>query len=152
MPQLSPSDSPSKDASTELETRLGTETPTSSLDFDLANINPRLMEPGPFTVIEPSAYPLSTEIPASSAGYPVTGTDSNLTEISTRRLTRRAAKVANLEPGPQLPSQLATRSSRKRGRPEEQSGREQKGKGRPGKMKVSSIKPTPRRSKRLRAR
>jgi hypothetical protein len=38
--------------------------------------------------------------------------------------------------------------SRKSGRPEEQ----QKGKGRAGKMKASTVKDTPRRSKRLRTR
>lgn len=120
----------------------------------MANIDPRLIEPGPITIMEPSTCPPSTEISASSPGYPVTSTDSNLAEISTRRVTRGAAKAANLKPGPLLesPSQHATRSSRKRGRPEEQPAEEQKGKGRLGKMKASTIKPTPRRSNRLRAR
>ncbi|KAJ5438594.1 uncharacterized protein N7458_009592 [Penicillium daleae] len=151
VPLLSPSDFPSRDASTESETRQGTETPASSLDFDMANIDPRLMETDTMTVMEPSTCSPSAEIPAS-AGDPVSSTDSNLTETSTRRVTRGAAKVANLEPRPQLPSQHATRSSRKRGRLEEQPGGEQKGRGRPGKMKASTIEHMPRRSKRLRAR
>jgi hypothetical protein len=115
----------------------------------MANIDPRLMEPGPITVMEPSNCLPSTDF---SVGYPLTSTDLNLEEISTRRVTRGAAKAANLEPDPQLPSQHATRSSRKRGRPEEQPSGEQKGKGRSAKVKASTIKPTPRRSKRLRAR
>lgn len=152
MPQFSPSDGPSKDTSTESEVRQGTEKPASSVDCDMANIGPRLMEPSPMTVMEASTCLPGTEISASSAGYPATSTDSNLAEISTRRETRGAAKAANLEPGPQLPSRHAAHSSRKRGHPEEQPGGEQKGKEQPGKLKASTIKPTPRRSKRLRAR
>jgi hypothetical protein len=152
MLQFSPSDSLSKDASTESETRQGTETPASSLDFDLANINPRLIEPGPSTFIELLNYLLSTKISVSSARYLLTSADSNLAEICTPRVTRGAAKAVNLQPSPWLPSQHATRSSRKRGGPEEQPGGEQKGKGRSGKVKASIIKPTPRRLKRLRAR
>jgi hypothetical protein len=96
MPQFSPSDGPSRDTSTEPEALQGTETPASSLDFDMANIGPRLMEHGPITVTETSTCPPSTEISASSARYPVTSTDSNLAEISTQRVTRGAAKAANL--------------------------------------------------------
>jgi hypothetical protein len=127
----------------------GTETP-ASVDFDMANIDPRLMEPGPIT--NPSTCLPSTGIPASS-GFPLTSTDSNLVEISTRRVTRGAAKAANLEPGPSMGflPQHSMRSSRKSGRPEEPPGGQQRGKGRAGEMKVSTIKDTPRRSKRLRA-
>jgi hypothetical protein len=152
MPQFNPSDDSSGDMSMEPETQQGTETPASSLDFDMANIDPRLMEPGPITVTETPTCPLSAEVSASSAGYLVTGNDSILMGICTRRVTRGAANAANIEPGSQLPSPHATRSSRKRGRPEEQPGGEQKEKGRPGKMKASTIKLTPRRSERLRAR
>ena len=115
--EFSPSDGPSRDASTESEAQQGTETPASSLDFDIANIGPRLMELGPIKVTETSTCPPSTEVSASSAGYPVSSTDLNLTEISTRRVTRGAANAANLEPGSRLPSPHVTRSSRKRGRP-----------------------------------
>ncbi|KAI3097945.1 hypothetical protein CBS147333_9183 [Penicillium roqueforti] len=152
MPRFNHSDDSSRNVSTEPETRQGTETPASSLDFDMANIDPRLMAPSSITVMEPSTCPPSTEIFPSSAGYPLTTTDSNLTEDSRRRVTRGAAKVVNLETGPQLQSRHVTRLSLKRGRPEEQPGGEQKGKGQPGKMEASTIKPTPRRSKRLRAR
>ena len=152
MPRFDPSADSSRNVSTEPDTRQGTETPASSLDFDMAKIDPRLIAPSSVTVTKPSTCPPSTEIFPSSADYPLTTTDSNLTKDSTRRVTRGAAKAANLEPGPQLPSQHATRSSLNRGRPEEQPGGEQKGKGQPGKMEASTIKPTPRRSKRLRAR
>ncbi|KAJ5240045.1 hypothetical protein N7468_004664 [Penicillium chermesinum] len=154
MPQFSPSDGLSKDASTESETRQGTETPASSLDFDMANIDPRLMEPSPITVVEPSTCPLSIEIAASSDGHPATSTDSNMPEISTRRVTRGAAKAANLEPGPQLGSspKHAMPPSRKRGCSEEQPIRKRRGKRRPDESKASNIQLTPRRSMRLRAR
>jgi hypothetical protein len=152
--QFSPSDGPSRDASTESESRQGTETPASSLDFDMATIDPRLMESGPITVMEPSNSTVSIETSAFSGGYPMTSTDSHLVETFERRVTRGRAKPANLEPVPRLesPPQHVTRSYRKRELPEEQSSGEQKGKPRPGKMKASTIKPTPRRSKRLRAR
>jgi hypothetical protein len=83
IPQFCPSDGSSREASTESENRQGTETPASSLDFNIANIDPRLIEPGPIMVMELSTYPPSTKISASSVGYPVTCTDSKLTEIST---------------------------------------------------------------------
>lgn len=75
MPQFGHSDDPSRDASTESETPQGLETPASSLDFDMANIDPRFMEPGPITIMEPSTCQPSTKISASSAGHPVTSTD-----------------------------------------------------------------------------
>ncbi|KAI3287650.1 hypothetical protein DTO002I6_7616 [Penicillium roqueforti] len=152
MPQFYPSDGSSRDASTEPETRQGTETPASSLDFDMANIDPRLMEPGPITATKPSCCPPSNEVLAS-AGCPMTSTGSNLTEILSGRVTRGAAKAANREPDPKLgsSSQHGTRSSRKRGRPEELPWGELGGKRLSGELKSSMIKPTLRRSKRLRA-
>lgn len=75
MPQFGHSDDPSRGASTESETPQGLETPASSLDFDMANIDPRFMEPGPITIMEPSTCQPSTKISASSAGHPVTSTD-----------------------------------------------------------------------------
>ncbi|KAB8074604.1 hypothetical protein BDV29DRAFT_190849 [Aspergillus leporis] len=51
MPQFSHSDSVFIEASTESETWQGTETPAPSLEFDIANIDPRLMEPDPITVV-----------------------------------------------------------------------------------------------------
>ncbi|KAJ6035546.1 hypothetical protein N7460_009721 [Penicillium canescens] len=137
----------------ESEKRQGTETPASSVDFDMTNIDPRLMRPGPITVVKPSACPSTTDISASSSGCPVTATDSNSADNSARRVTRGTAKAANIEPGPKLESssQHATRSSRKIRRPEEQPGGQQKGTGRPGQSKASSVRYTPRRSKRLRA-
>ncbi|CAG8128817.1 unnamed protein product [Penicillium nalgiovense] len=152
MPQFNPSDGSFRDASTAPETRQGIETPASSLDFDMANIDPRLMELGPITATKPSSGPPSNEVLAS-AGCPMTSTGSNLAEILSGRVTRGAAKAANRELDPKLgsPSQRGTRSSRKRGRPEELPWGEQGGKGRSGELKSSMIKPTPRRSKRLRA-
>ncbi|KAI2788543.1 hypothetical protein POX_e06562 [Penicillium oxalicum] len=144
---------PSRDASTESETRQGTETPASSLDFDMANIDPRLLEPSPITVVEPSTCPLSIEIAASSKGYSVTSTDSNMRKISTRRVTRGAAKATNLQSGLTLRSPKPPMpSSRKRGRSEEEPTVKRRGNGRPDGSKGSTIKATPRRSKRLRAR
>lgn len=152
-PRVSHGDGSSTETSMESEDRQGTETPASSVDFDMTNIDPRLMRPGPINAVKPPACPSKTDISVSSFGCTVTTTDSNLAEISARRVTRGTAKAANIEPGPKLesPSQHATRSSRKIRRPEEQPGGQQKGKGRPGKSKASSIRNMPRRSKRLRA-
>ncbi|KAJ5473965.1 hypothetical protein N7475_003531 [Penicillium sp. IBT 31633x] len=152
-PRVCRGDGSSRETSMESVDRQGTETPASSVDFDMTNIDPRLMRPGPITVVKPSACPSKTDISASSSGCPVTTTDSNSAEISARRVTRGTAKAANIEPGPKLESssQHATRSSRKIRRPEEQPGGQQKGKGQPGKSKASSIRYMPRRSKRLRA-
>jgi hypothetical protein len=152
-PRVCHGDGSSRETSMESVDRQGTETPASSVDFDMTKIDPRLMRPGPITVVKPSACPSKPDIPASSSGCPVTTTDSNSAEISARRVTRGAAKAANIEPGPKLESssQHATRSSRKIRRPEEQPGGQQKGKGRPGKSKASSNRYMPRRSKRLRA-
>lgn len=63
MPEFSDSDSFYREASRESETRQGTETPASLFDFDMANIDPRLMEPLTCTP--------STEIFASSNRCPV---------------------------------------------------------------------------------
>ncbi|KAH8688974.1 hypothetical protein BGW36DRAFT_433745 [Talaromyces proteolyticus] len=52
MPQFILSDGPSGEASTELETQQATETPASSLNFDIANLDPLLMESGPITVVK----------------------------------------------------------------------------------------------------
>lgn len=152
MPQFYPSDGSSRDASTEPETRQGTETPASSLDFDMANIDPRLMEPGPITATKPSSCPPSNEVLAS-AGCPMTSNGSNLAEILSGRVTRGAAKAANRKPDPKLgsSSQHGMRSSRKRGRPEELPSGELGAKRLSGELKSSMIKPTLRRSKRLRA-
>lgn len=154
MPHFNPSDDSSGEVSTEPETQHGTETPASSLDFDMANIDPRLMEPGPIPVVESSACPLSTKMFVSSNGCPVTSTDPNVAEVFTRRVTRGAAKAASLQSGPKLgPSpKHAMPSSRKRGCSEEQPIRKRGGKRRPDGSKASNTQPTSRRSTRLRAR
>jgi hypothetical protein len=139
MPQFNPSNDSSREVSTEPETQRGTETPASFLDFNIANIDPRLIDPGPIRVVESSMCLLST--------------DPNQAEIFIRRVIRGAAKVASLEFGPKLEllPKPSLPSSRKRGRSEEQPIRKRRGKGRPDKSKASTTKPTPRRSKRLRA-
>lgn len=43
------SDSASRVASAEAEARHGTQTPAPCLDIDMSTIDPRLMEPDPFT-------------------------------------------------------------------------------------------------------
>ncbi|KAJ5887370.1 hypothetical protein N7495_007411 [Penicillium taxi] len=118
-----------REVSLESENRQGTETPASSAGFDIANIDPRLMENCSITVMKPLANKPYTEN-SSSTGCLVTSTDLNLAEISTRRVTRGAAKAANLEPVPALgsPLQHATRLSRKRGRTDEQPGGGPRGK------------------------
>ena len=130
MPQFNPSDDSSGDVSTEPETRQGTKTPASSLDFDMANIDPQLtlMQPGPITVMEPSTYPPNTQISAS-VGYPVTSSGSDSVKIPTRRMTRGAAKTASLESTHQLGSspKHAMPSSRKREYSEGTAYRERKG-------------------------
>ena len=156
IPQFNHINNFSGDASTESETRQGTQTPASSLDFDsldfdIAKIDPRLMEPRPITALTSSISPPRTGVSVSPNECSVTSTGS-----FTRRVTRGATKAASLESESKLgssPQHAAPLSlSRKRGCSEEQPMQKEKGTGRSGTMTASTIKPSPRRSKRLRAR
>ena len=86
-PRVSHGDGPSRETSIESKNRQGTETP-ASIDFDIINIDPRLIRPGPITVVKPSTCLLGVDISVSSSRCQTTSTDSKLAEISTRRVTR----------------------------------------------------------------
>ncbi|CAG8250488.1 unnamed protein product [Penicillium salamii] len=128
----------SRETSMESENRQGTKTPTSSVDFDMKNIDPRLMRPSPITAVKPSTFPSRNDNSTPSSECPKTGTDSKLANMSTQRVTKGAAQAANLESVHTLESSS-------------QLGGQQRIKGQPSKTKASTIKHPPRRSKRLRA-
>lgn len=147
-PQLPCSDSSSvesRDVSLESENNQGTITPATSVEFETANIDPRLMESHPVT--KPCWS--GTEGSASSPGSDTTTIDPRLTELPTRRSTRGAAKAAMSEPGP--PPERATCPSRTcdplEERPEQKKGENR----RLERPKASDTKPPLRRSKRLKS-
>lgn len=139
--QLNCSDISSREVSLEAG-RQGTETP-ASIDFEMANIDPHLLEPCPVTITKPSPCRSGTEISAPSFGSMVTNSDPSLTEVPFRRSMRGTAKAADLAPVPKSVSQPqhAIRSSRRHHHAEEQLRGLQQEKGRPGNMKASVKKP-----------
>lgn len=120
----------------ESDSRSGTETPVSSVSFEMAKIDPRLIKSH---TVKPSLYRSSTESSESSIGSETTNIGPYLTELPTRRLTRGATKAVNLETDP-LP-QHATCSSQNRDLPMSKSEEKRRKKGRPGKLRASVTKP-----------
>ncbi|QSS56384.1 hypothetical protein I7I53_04579 [Histoplasma capsulatum var. duboisii H88] len=149
-PQLPCSDTSSvesREVSLESENGQGTITPASSVEFEMANIDPRLMEQRPVT--KPSPCWSGTENSASFAGSDMATIDPRGTELPTRRSRRGAAKAAKSEPGP--PPERATRSSRNCDPQQEQCGQKEGEKRCLGRRKASDTKPPLRRSKRLKS-
>lgn len=147
-PQFTCSDTSSaesRDVSLESENRQGIRT-AASVEVEMANIDPRLMEPHPIAITKPSPCWPGTETSASSVGSEATNTDPCLTDIPVRRLLRGDRKAANSDPKTQ--SEHATRSSQKHGPLEEQL-RKKREKRRPRRSEISIQKSTIRRSKRL---
>lgn len=127
----------SSEVSSECDSQPQTETPASSVGFEITNIDPRLLEPQTVNKEPPSNQPGTL---MSSVGSGVANIGPCSTEIATRQKTmKRAAKVASSEPEPQR--QHMTRSSLHHDHSEVE----------PGVLKSSSVKPLLRRSKRLKS-
>ncbi|OJJ85810.1 uncharacterized protein ASPGLDRAFT_81462 [Aspergillus glaucus CBS 516.65] len=127
------------EVSSECDSQPKSETPASSVGFEITNIDPRLLEPQTVNMEAPSNQP-GTDTLMSSIGSGVTKITPCSTEIATRRkTTKRAAKAASSKPEPQR--QHTTRSSLHHDHSEAQ----------PGVLKSSSVKPLLRRSKRLKS-
>lgn len=130
----------SPEVSSECDSQPKSDTPASSVGFELTNIDPRLLEPQTVNSEPLSSQPStdSTDILVSSIGSRVTNIGPCSTEIATRRkTTKRAAKAASSQPERQR--QRTTRSSLHRDNSKARSGTS------------SSVKPLPRRSKRLKS-
>ncbi|KAJ5771487.1 uncharacterized protein N7511_003538 [Penicillium nucicola] len=84
--QASYGDGSSGETSVESENRQGTETPASSVDFDMTNIDPRLMRPSPITAVKPSTLPDKYRFKVG--GYNYTASD----EESTGRKSRTCSQ------------------------------------------------------------
>ncbi|KAJ5161353.1 hypothetical protein N7492_006745 [Penicillium capsulatum] len=148
-PQLPCSDTSSvesREVSLESENGQGTITPASSVEFEMANIDPRLME-RPAT--KPSPCWSGTENSATSAGSDMAAINPRGTKLPTRRSRRGAAMAAKSEPGP-LPER-ATHSSRNCDPQQEQCEQKEGEKRCLGRRKASDTKPPLRRSKRLKS-
>lgn len=134
----------SSEVSSESEARSRTETPASSVGFEITNIDPRLLEPHTVNT-EPPSNQAGTDTLMSSVGSGVTKSGPCSTEIATRQnLAKRGAKAASSEPGPHR--QYTTRSSLHRDHSEEQPEIKKRAKGQPARVKTSL-----RRSKRLKS-
>lgn len=96
--QMNCNDISSREVSLESENRQSTETPVSSVDFEMANINPRLLEPCPVTVTKPSPCQSGAEISALSVESTVSDSRPTSDEVPIRRSTRISAKAADLAP------------------------------------------------------
>lgn len=136
----------SRDVSLESENHQGTITPATSVEFETANIDPRLMESHPVTKPLPC---LSGTEDSASSGPDMTTIDPRLTELPTRRWTRGAVKAAISEPGP--PPERVICSSRNCDPLEERHEQKKGEKRRLGRPKASDTKPPLRQSKRLKS-
>src|SRR5271165_3858875 len=76
-----------KEVSVESNKRQATATPASSVEFKMANVDPRLMEPHPLTLTTRRLSPSrpGTEMSLCSVGSATTNTDSYLASASTRK-------------------------------------------------------------------
>jgi hypothetical protein len=139
----------SSEVSSECESRPRTETPASSVGFEIKNIDPRLLEPQTVNMEPSSNRPVSDTL-MSSVGSGLTNSTPCSMEIATgRKTTKPVAKAAQSEPAPRR--QYTTHSSQHRDHSKEQPGVRKRAKARPGITKASSIKPLLRRSKRLKS-
>ncbi|KAJ5778330.1 hypothetical protein N7520_001576 [Penicillium odoratum] len=145
--QTSCSDVSSREASPVSENRQRTETPASSVDLEMKNIDPRLLEAHPVPVAMALQTQPVTEVLSTSGG----SSHPNSAETPIRRATRSTAKVTEFAPTPETESQpqYVRRSSRKK------SHAEQRVCGVKEKKRLSHMKvpkgPPLRRSKRLRS-
>ncbi|KAJ5649238.1 uncharacterized protein N7484_002961 [Penicillium longicatenatum] len=118
LPQISPtscSDVSSREVSFEMENRQMTETPASSIDLELKNIDPRLLEAPPLPITMALPNPSDTELLSCSGGSPSKDLSPNSAETLIRRSTRSTAKVTENAPAQESESQPqhVKRSSRK---------------------------------------
>ena len=144
------SDISSSEMSLESESRQRTETPVSSVELEMGNIDPRLLEAHPVLTTEPLPCHSDTESLTHSDGFVVKNSHPGSTEVPIRRSTRSTAKVTDVIPAPELKSEPQhVRLSRRYHHAEEQRHGEQRENKRPDNMKAPKGPPL-RRSKRLR--
>ncbi|KAJ5993329.1 hypothetical protein N7451_009053 [Penicillium sp. IBT 35674x] len=150
--QTNCSDISSREESLESENRQRIETPASSVELELGNIDPRLLEAHPVPITNSLPYQSDTETPDSSGGSILKNSKPSSVEVPIRRSTRGTAKLTELTPAPEpeCKPQNRKRSSRRNLHAKEHSPREQRGNKKPAGMKAPKV-PLLRRSRRLQA-
>ncbi|KAJ6021273.1 hypothetical protein N7540_006777 [Penicillium herquei] len=142
----------SAEASSESENRQRTETPASSVDLEMSNIDPRLLESRPVTIAKSLTVVPDTQISASSVESTMSDSHPISDEVPIRRSTRTRAKLADLTPvTAACQSTREMRSSPEYCKADRQLNRAEPEVERSGNSDVSVKKPLPRRSKRLRS-
>ena len=108
------SDISSREESLESEFRQGIETPASSVDLELENIDPRLLETQSVPITKSLPSQSGAEIPDPSDEPVVKNSHPSLVENPIRRSTRGAAKLTGVPsaPEPECKPQNQRRSSR----------------------------------------
>ncbi|KAL1885235.1 hypothetical protein Plec18167_001892 [Paecilomyces lecythidis] len=133
------------------DSRPRSETPASSVGFEMSNIDPRLLETHIVAISSPSPSLRGSDSKSSlpSVGSELAGVKQCLTELPTRRPMRGALEVESS--GLQSQTDRVTRSLRNRNPPKEQPEQKRGTKRRSQRPKASNTKPLLRQSKRLRS-
>lgn len=150
--QTNCSDISSREESLESEKRPIIETPASSVELELGNIDPRLLEAHPVPITNSLPYQSDTETLDSSGGSVLKNTKPSSVEVPIRRSTRGTAKVTELTPAPEpeCKPQNRKRSSQRNLHAKEHSPGKQRGNKKSALMKAPKA-PLLRRSRRLQA-